>query len=123
MAWTTRASAIACMAVAAFSSAAARTAPADACGMPEIPAAESLVRVPFELVDGRVYVQALADGKGPFRFAVDTGASGMARADATLAASLSLPLQGKQANSDGVSTAEADTVRFASLRMRYIAAG
>ena len=50
MAWTTLTSAIACMAVAAFSSAAARTAPADACRMPEIPAAESLVRVPFRIL-------------------------------------------------------------------------
>lgn len=55
----------------------------DACRLRNLPDADVAMRVPFDLVDGRIYVQARADGQGPFRFAVDTGASGMARADTT----------------------------------------
>ena len=53
----------------------------------------------------------------PFRFAVDTGASGVARADTRLVDALGLPRQGHTGNSDGVSTAQADTVRLRSLAL------
>lgn len=89
----------------------------DACRLRDIPAADVVARVPFELVDGRIYVEARANGRGPFRFAVDTGASGMARADAQLVSALALPVQGTAANSDGVKVAEAETVRFDTLQL------
>jgi len=76
-----------------------------------------LVDVPFDLVDGRIYVEAQVDGAGPFRFAVDTGASGIARADARLVDAVLLPRDGRIDNSDGVNTAQADTVRLRSLAL------
>ncbi|WP_242111910.1 aspartyl protease family protein [Luteimonas aquatica] len=103
--------------LAAASFAHDRPAPPDACRIRDVPAADSLVRVPFDLVDGRIYVEASVNGRGPFRFAVDTGASGMARADARLVSALNLPMQGTAANSDGVSAAEADTTRFDTLQL------
>ncbi len=95
----------------------AQPAEQDACRLRDIPAADIVARVPFELVDGRIYVEARANGQGPFRFAVDTGASGMARADAKLVSALALPVRGTAANSDGVKVAEVDTVRFDTLRL------
>lgn len=89
----------------------------DACRRREIPAAGIVARVPFELVDGRIYVEARANGQGPFRFAVDTGASGLARADAGLVSALELPVRGTAANSDGMKVAEVDMVRFDTLQL------
>lgn len=74
-----------------------------------------LVDVPFDVVDGRIYVEARVDGAGPFRFAVDTGASGIARADTRLVDALRLPREGRAGNSDGITTAQAETVRLRSL--------
>lgn len=71
--------------------------------------------VPFRTVDGRIYVEARVDGKGPFAFAVDTGASGMGRADASLVARLGLPVHGTGEASDGVASATVDTVKLGSL--------
>ncbi len=89
----------------------------EACRLMRVAQAHAQVRVPFEVVDGRIYVQARVDGQGPFRFAVDTGASGMGRADARLAARLGLRATGEKRNSDGVSTATAATVRLDSLEL------
>lgn len=75
------------------------------------------MRAPFEVVDGRIYVQANINGHGPFRFAVDTGASGAGRADSALVAQLDLPLRGTATNSDGVSTSEQRTVHIDSLEL------
>ena len=82
-----------------------------------MPASAVVARVPFELVDGRIYVQAMVNGLGPFRFGVDTGASGMARADAALVSTLALPIEGATDNSDGIRTATAATVRIDTLRL------
>lgn len=93
----------------------------DACRLRDVPDADVAMRVPFDLVNGRIYVQARANGQGPFRFAVDTGASGMARADAGLVSALKLPVHGTAANSDGVSVAEADATRFDTLQLGTLA--
>jgi predicted aspartyl protease len=77
--------------------------------------ADALLSIPFRTVDGRIYVEARVDGKGPFTFAVDTGASGMARADAGLVARLGLPVHGSGETSDGVATARVDTVKLGAL--------
>lgn len=84
---------------------------------------EALVRMPFEIVNGRVYVQARVNGQGPFTFAVDTGASGMGRADASLVAALGLAVSGESQTSDGVSTATVSTVRFDSLQLGALERG
>lgn len=98
-----------------------RVAQRDACHARGIPDADIVARVPFELVDGRIYVQARVNGRGPFRFAVDTGASGMARADAKLVSALGLPVHGNAANSDGMNTATTDTVRIDTLQLGGLA--
>ena len=88
---------------------------ADACEVARDAQGSARLRVPFELVDGRIYVQAKVDGRGPYRFAVDTGASGMGRADASLVQVLGLRVSGQALNSDGVRTAQSDTTRLESL--------
>lgn len=87
----------------------------DVCvALPALHASADL-RVPFDIVDGRIHVQARVNGKGPYRFAVDTGASGLGRADSSLVTALGLPITHTAANSDGVKTAPADVTRFDSL--------
>ncbi|MCB1670060.1 MAG: aspartyl protease family protein [Gammaproteobacteria bacterium] len=73
------------------------------------------VSLPFRIVGGRVYIEAMVNDLGPFTFAVDTGASGLGRADASLVAALNLTTAGVTSTSDGVSTSSVDTVRLASL--------
>lgn len=89
----------------------------DACALRELPDADRLVHVPFEAVDGRIYVQARVNGQGPFRFAVDTGASGMARADSSLVSALGLAINGQASTSDGVQSASVNTTRLDSLEL------
>ncbi len=96
---------------------AADSAAADvsACHLADAPREDFAMRIPFETVDGRIYVQAMVDGKGPFRFAVDTGASGLGRADSSLVAALGLAIGHPTTNSDGVNTAAIDTAMLDSL--------
>src|SRR5690242_1305706 len=89
----------------------------DACKLVRAPVQDFEMKVPFEVVDGRIYVQARVDGRGPFRFAVDTGASGWGRADASLAAALHLKAQGQATNSDGIKAAQVATVHLDSLAL------
>jgi predicted aspartyl protease len=90
---------------------------ADACTLARDGMAQAALRMPFELVDGRIYVQAQVNQGGPYRFAVDTGASGMGRADARLVAALGLRESGQVANSDGVRTEQSGTVRLDALAL------
>ena len=75
----------------------------------------AIVSIPFRNVDGRVYVSARVNGRGPFTFAVDSGASGMARADIRLVAALKLQPEGRRETSDGITTAAVPTVRLATV--------
>ena len=79
------------------------------------------VDVPFRTIEGRIYLDVLVDGKGPFVFAVDTGASGVGRIDASLVAALGLPPGESSQTSDGVATAKVDTVRLSSLTLAGLA--
>lgn len=88
-----------------------------ACAALDAPSGAFDMQVPFEVVDGRIYLQAKVDGRGPFRFALDTGASGFGRADASLVSTLGLEPEKPTLNSDGVSTAEAETVGLKSLEV------
>lgn len=90
--------------------------PVAACSL-TIPAKAKLVEVPFTTVDGRIYVTAQVNGRRSFRFAVDTGASGIGRADATLTRELALPAADAGHTSDGVSTATVDQVRISTLAL------
>lgn len=89
----------------------------DACAIGEAARSDFDAQVPFEVVDGRIYVQARVNGRGPFRFAVDTGASGRGRADATLVAVLGLEVHGSASTSDGLESTVVDTTRLESLAL------
>jgi hypothetical protein len=73
--------------------------------------------VPFELYKGHIFVSAYVNGKGPYRFGFDTGASGDGRADLRLTQVLSLPTVGQSETSDGIKTATAQLVSVKSLRL------
>lgn len=79
--------------------------------------AERLFQIPFHVIDGRIYVDAMINGRGPYPFAVDTGASGLGRADASLVKALALPLTNNGLTSDGVNVAKVDMTRFESLEI------
>lgn len=87
----------------------------EACALVQAARADALLSVPFRTVDGRIYVEARVDGEGPFIFAVDTGASGMGRADTRLVRQLDLAVHGSGETSDGIAVAKVDTVRLSSL--------
>ena len=89
----------------------------DACALAAAAPGHFAVRMPFDVVDGRIYVQARVNDRGPFRFAIDTGASGLGRADATLVSALRLKTQGRAETSDGVQAAQVDTVHLDSLEL------
>jgi len=78
---------------------------------------EAATHIPFELDHGHIFVDAFVNGRGPFRFGFDTGASGIGRADRSLASALSLPKSDEAANSDGVTVETADVVAVESLRL------
>jgi predicted aspartyl protease len=87
----------------------------NACSTTTISREDALIHVPFEIVDGRVYVQARVNGGKYHTFAIDTGASGMGRADASLTKALGLPILQTTETSDGVNVATVDMTRFDSL--------
>lgn len=87
----------------------------DACRLIDAASKDPVVQVPFDVVDGRIYVQARVNDGGPYRFAIDTGASGVGRADTTLVSALGLRPHGKTHSSDGVQAAAVDTVQLDSL--------
>lgn len=96
-------------------SAPVRSAPEQACRVAELSRETALMRIPFEIVHGRVYIQVRVNGRGPYTFAVDTGASGVGRADASLTRELQLPVIGSTQTGDGVNVATVETVRIESL--------
>ena len=87
------------------------------CRLVEAAPGHFVTRMPFDVVDGRIYVHARVNDRGPFRFAIDTGASGLGRADASLVSTLNLKPQGKAEASDGVQAAQVDTVHLDALEL------
>lgn len=79
--------------------------------------AQAVFSLPFRTIDGRIYLDVTVNGSGPYVFALDTGASGMGRADATLVDALGLPADGIGETSDGVASAQVDKVRIASVAL------
>lgn len=88
----------------------------DACAA-KIDPEEALFQIPFRAIDGRIYVDVRINGQGPFPFAVDTGASGLGRADSSLVRTLALPITNRGQSSDGVNVAAVDMTRFESLEI------
>ncbi len=101
----------------AFATPPAPGARPDVCALVASAPAEAVLSVPFRIFDGRIYVEARVNDEGPFRFAVDTGASGMGRADASLVSALKLAVTGVSETSDAVASARVDTVRLASIEL------
>ncbi len=89
----------------------------DACAVARNSAEGAAMRLPFETVNGRIYVDAHVNGQGPFTFAIDTGASGLGRADASLVAELGLAVTGTDQSSDGVNTQTVNTVHLSRLAL------
>lgn len=88
----------------------------EACRLVHNPA-KSAKRIPIQIVDGRIYVEADVNGKGLFRFAVDTGASGFGRLDKSVLPRLQLEKSGITRHSDGVQSSDEDTTRISSLAL------
>ncbi len=78
------------------------------------------ITIPFEMNRGRIYVDAFVNQRGPFRFMVDTGASGYGRVDAKLVKDLNLATTGTASTSDGIHTATVSTLKLDSLRVGEI---
>jgi len=89
--------------------------PPSACALAIDHATGAIASQPFTVTDGRIYVKAMVNDQGPFAFAIDTGASGMGRSDASLTKILTLPKSGAAQSSDGISNAAVDTVRINTL--------
>ncbi len=91
-------------------------------GYTRVTAANSLntqdsIRIPFEIERSRIFIEAMVNDRGPFRFMVDTGASGIGRADVRLVKQLQLKQSGSASNSDGVNTATVPLVHLESLKI------
>lgn len=79
-------------------------------------AGEPAYRIRFELAPNRrMFVDAVVNGRGPFRFIYDSGADGIGRADTRLVEALGLELSGTTEHTDGVNTDSIDVVRLESL--------
>jgi hypothetical protein len=83
----------------------------------ETHAAMPTFSVPFELDHGHIFIEVTVNGRGPYRFGFDTGASGIGRADASITSELRLPSVGTAETSDGIRTASADEVAVRDLRV------
>jgi predicted aspartyl protease len=65
-----------------------------------LPAQTSLHSAPIEITHGKPFVMVTVNGKGPFRFVIDTGTGGEAFVTEELASRLGLPAAGKARLSD-----------------------
>ncbi len=85
----------------------------------EVELTSARVRIPFGRVDRRVSVAGLINGKGPYHFILDTGASGEGRIDIDLATQLGLRRVGRvlQDDTTGSGAQIKDTVAVDELRL------
>jgi len=76
-----------------------------------------VIDVPMSFYGNRPAIEVMVNGKGPFLFLVDTGAQGMARADASLVKELGLSIRGQTTTTDSSAKTQAsiNEVRFESL--------
>jgi predicted aspartyl protease len=90
---------------------------------------EPVVEAPMQFRGPLPAVEVHVNGQGPFLFVIDTGAGGMARADASLVEKLKLPDIGQVAGSDGGSgnpramkLVRFNTLKIGSLEFRDVEA-
>lgn len=76
-----------------------------------------LVRLPYRLVRNRIVVPVHVNGRGPFPFMIDLGATGVGRIDSRLTDSLRLPAGEPIDNSDGVTVRSTPSVRVDRIRL------
>jgi len=75
--------------------------------------------IPFEWNNDKIHFEVMVNGKGPFPFMFDTGASGEGRIDSALVAQLSIPIVGQTGNSDGVNVNNVDVANVASIEIGH----
>jgi predicted aspartyl protease len=85
--------------------------------------------VPIQLTHGKPFVSVMVNGKGPFRFVIDTGTSGDAFVSAELADQLNLPVSGfvhlsdpSKQGSQKVPTVTIQTLRVAGVSFTNVKA-
>lgn len=113
--------------VAASSASSALVARAQTAAASSAPASGVVADVPMLMRGPMPAVEVLVNGKGPFLFAIDTGAAGRARFDASLAETLKLQKVGEARASDpsgrNVRTLDvlrADAIEFGGLRFERV---
>ncbi len=89
----------------------------------------AIVDVPMSFYGNRPVIEVMVNGKGPFLFLIDTGAAGMARADASLVERLGLSIVGQESSSDAGNKTQAvlnevkfDTLSIKDLQFRDVTA-
>ncbi len=73
--------------------------------------------IPFKLVSNRPHIEAFVNGKGPYEFMLDIGASGIGRIDMSLYNELKLPVVGTTSNFDGINFREEKEVGVEKLKL------
>ena len=84
---------------------------------PSVPEKPAAYTAPLELIHDKPYVSVMVNGRGPFRFLVDTGTGGQALISPALADELALPVVGHARLMDpsGLGDQRAEIVRVHSL--------
>lgn len=79
----------------------------------------------IKVVENKIYIEAFVNGKGPFQFLFDSGATGIGRLDIKLVQALKLKDVGTIENSDGHNLkieklAKVDSLRVGSLKLENV---
>src|ERR1043165_1417548 len=88
----------------------------------------STVDVPMILLGSRPAIEVMVNGQGPFVFAIDTGAAGMARVDSSLADRLHLKVVGRMQAGDGsgrsrsINVGQLDSIAFGGVQFNNVRA-
>ncbi len=83
----------------------------------ELHESKSLEILPFELLHKRPVVPVLVNYKGPFKFAIDLGATGVGRIDTALISLLGLTITGTTQNYDGIHTRTENITGIESIKL------
>ncbi len=90
---------------------------------------KTAVDLPMKSRGATPAVEVMVNGKGPFLFAIDTGAQGAARVDSSLVAQLGLKVTGQALGSDGsgrnarsLDTVKLDSIKIGDIEFREVSA-
>ena len=97
--------------------------------LPAMAQRPTVVDVPMSFYGNRPAIEVMVNGKGPFLFLIDTGAQGMARADASLVQLLNLSKAGQNTASDAsaknqvtVNEVRLETISIGKVRFHNVTA-